>query len=451
MPQVRIIAKNFIDMVASLPAVKLDMLYANPFICEAILRSLPPLAKKYILQMLYIDAPVPAKSLEEWVLPDGLSKHRVAIDRLIQLRVLTETVDRKKETSYEMNGKFQVNLQKQLIYGGELPREPMPKISVRLPSLEELDTYALEQWERFLLHLISSSQAEKLTNFSPSMMKVFQRGLLSQREKEGSRLTEYGFQFLLMETNAQLWYIIREYIANAEERGVDPANLISFLLELSFHETGQAYNINTLTDVQKSTIKDLADLGLVKLQQGRKESWFLPTKLATTLSVSLSDTATRKQGFVVVETNFRMYAYSTSKLHCEILRLFARIEYQLPNLIVCAINKESLYNAFENGITSEQIISFLQQNAHPRVAEKIPTVPENVTDQIRLWESDLNRVEMSPAQFYDEFPSRDLFEAACDFAREYGSLLWENPKKMQLVVKAELHNDLREYLRRQKQ
>lgn len=38
MPEVRIIAKNFIDMVASLPAVKLDMLYANPFICEAILR-----------------------------------------------------------------------------------------------------------------------------------------------------------------------------------------------------------------------------------------------------------------------------------------------------------------------------------------------------------------------------------------------------------------------------
>ena len=29
-----------------------------------------------------------------------------------------------------------------------------------------------------------------------------------------------------------------------------------------------------------------------------------------------------------------------------------------------------------------QIVSFLQQNAHPRVAEKIPTVPENVTDQV---------------------------------------------------------------------
>lgn len=29
-----------------------------------------------------------------------------------------------------------------------------------------------------------------------------------------------------------------------------------------------------------------------------------------------------------------------------------------------------------------QIISFLQQNAHPRVAERIPSIPENVTDQV---------------------------------------------------------------------
>ncbi|KAK4590018.1 hypothetical protein RGQ29_020548 [Quercus rubra] len=454
MPEVKIIAKNFMDMVASLPAMKLDKLYDNAFICEAILRSLPPLAKKYVLQMLYIDSPITAKSIEVWVLPDGYSKHRVAIDRLIQLRVFTETVDRRKETTYKINPTFQTNLQKLLTHGEVLPREPMPSnITVRLPSVEDLDVYAIGQWECFLLQLISSSsaQAERPSNISSSMMKVFQRGLLSQRDKEAPRLTESGFQFLLMDINAQLWYIIREYISNSEERGVDPADLISFLLELSFHVTGEAYNSNTLTEVQRNTIKDLADLGLVKLQQGRKESWFIPTKLATNLSVSLTDSASRKQGFVVVETNFRLYAYSTSKLHCEILRLFSRVEYQLPNLIVGAITKESLYNAFENGITADQIISFLQQNAHPRVAERIPTVPENVTDQIRLWESDLNRVEMTPAHYYDEFPSREIFEAACDHAREWNGLLWEDSKRMRLVVKAEIHIHMREHLRGQKQ
>lgn len=59
-----------------------------------VFRSLPPLAKKYVLQMLYLDVAITAKAMEEWVLADGISKHRVAIDRLIQLRVITETSDR---------------------------------------------------------------------------------------------------------------------------------------------------------------------------------------------------------------------------------------------------------------------------------------------------------------------------------------------------------------------
>ncbi|XP_024047713.1 general transcription and DNA repair factor IIH subunit TFB2-like isoform X4 [Citrus clementina] len=392
MPLVKIIAKNFMDMVASLTARDLDRLYENPFICEAILRSLPPLAKKYVMQMLYIDGAILAKMMEEWVLPDGFTKHRVAIDRLVQLRLFSE--EKKKETTYRLNSTFQSNLRKHLIYGGALPREPMPSgITARLPTLEDLEAYAIGQWECFLLQLISSTQAERPTNFSSSMMKVFQRGLLSRRDKEAPRLTESGFQFLLMDTNAQLWYIVREYISNSQERGINQADLISFLLELSFHVAGE--------------------------------------------------------GFIVVETNFRMYAYSTSKLHCEILRLFSKVEYQLPNLIVGAITKESLYNAFENGITAEQIISFLQQNAHPRVADRMPSVPENVCDQIRLWESDLNRVEMTPAHYYDEFPSRDVFEAACDYARDRSGLLWEDPKKMRLVVKAEIHMHMREFLRGQ--
>jgi transcription initiation factor TFIIH subunit 4 len=39
MPQVMVVARNFMDMVAALPAAKLDMLYDSAFICEAVLRS----------------------------------------------------------------------------------------------------------------------------------------------------------------------------------------------------------------------------------------------------------------------------------------------------------------------------------------------------------------------------------------------------------------------------
>ncbi|KAK8276093.1 hypothetical protein V6Z11_D10G178200, partial [Gossypium hirsutum] len=71
----------------------------------------------------------------------------------------------------------------------------MPQsVTARLPTSEDLDAYAHEQWECFLLQLISSGQAEKSTSFSSSMMKIFQRGLL---HKEAPRLTESGFQFLV--------------------------------------------------------------------------------------------------------------------------------------------------------------------------------------------------------------------------------------------------------------
>lgn len=242
MPHVKIVAKNFMDMVAALPAMKLDKLYESTFICDAVLRSLPPLAKKYAVQMLFIESSVTAKSMEEWVLSDGFSKHRLAIEQLLHLRVFLETNDRKKETSYKMNPKFQCNMQKYLLQGGILPRVSMPFVGqVRLPTFEDLESYAQMQWERFLLQLINSAQAERLTNFSSSMIRVLQRGLLSSRESEAPRLTENGFQFLLMDTNAQLWYILREYITASEDYGVDSTDLISFLLELSFHSLGEVH------------------------------------------------------------------------------------------------------------------------------------------------------------------------------------------------------------------
>lgn len=224
----------------------------------------------------------------------------------------------------------------------------------RLPSSEELDAYAVHQWENFL---INSTGAEN-----------------------------FKFQFLLMDTNAQLWYVIREYITDYwEEHGADTAaDLISFLAELTFHATGKPYTFSTLSHIRRDMLIDLEDLGLIKLLQGSNQSWFIPTRLATDLCI---DTPSRGFGFVLVEANFRMFAYSASQLHCEILGLFSEIDYQLPNLIVCAITKKSVQRAFVNGITAEEIISFLQQNAHPRGAERIP---ENVTDMIRLWVSELN-------------------------------------------------------------
>lgn len=46
---------DLIDYVASLPPIKITRLYENPFTCLAIFRSLAPLAKHYVLSLLFVE------------------------------------------------------------------------------------------------------------------------------------------------------------------------------------------------------------------------------------------------------------------------------------------------------------------------------------------------------------------------------------------------------------
>ena len=88
--------------------------------------------------------------------------------------------------------------------------------------------------------------------------------------------------------------------------------------------------------MQLKAVEELAVLSLVQSQEGMKEKWFIPTKLATSLAGNLSDSQSQKEAedFAVGEMNFRLYAYLTSRLLNEILHLFSRLEYQLPNQLL---------------------------------------------------------------------------------------------------------------------
>lgn len=66
----------------------------------------------------------------------------------------------------------------------------------------------------------------------------------------------------------------------------------------------------------------------------------------------------------------------------------------------------------------------------------------------QVYQANKLTVSFFPPHFRNHW--QDVFEAACDFARECGGLLWEDSKKMRLVVNPEAHLQMREHLRRQK-
>ena len=108
----------------------------------------------------------------------------------------------------------------------------------------------------------------------------------------------------------------------------------------------------------------------------------------------------------MVETNYRIYAYTDSHLQIALLGLFTEVLYRFPNLCVGIISRDSCRQAFRctnpaiiiyrcntnfrGGITANQIIRFL--NMHMMSTNKMSAhIPPTITDQIRLWEQERDR------------------------------------------------------------
>lgn len=58
-----------------------------------------------------------------------------------------------------------------------------------------------------------------------------------------------------------------------------------------------------------------------------------------------------------------------------ILKLFVRCDVLLPNLFVGTITRESVMHALRLGITADDVVAYLRDNAHPRVRGNVPVVP----------------------------------------------------------------------------
>ncbi|GJP34082.1 hypothetical protein CLOM_g18549 [Closterium sp. NIES-68] len=449
----------FADYLASLPAAQLDRLYSSLYTCQAVLRSLPPLAKQYVLRLLFLTDPVPAALVADWPKPEAQSKHKASLDRLQQLRLLlacSETGSLSAASAaaaapaaYRLNPTFQQQLQHALTSGAPVSRPSVPaSVASRLPSAAELAAHATSHWESVLMHLVSPPSIAGGHGAAVITRVLIRAGLLIQTGSSLSVVSSLAFPFLLKDRNEQLWAIVSSYIESAQDRGHDSGDVIAFLLELGFHSIGTPYSMSTLTSMQQEVVEEIAQLGFVLTQKGRHDQWFIPTHLAAALSSSLSESATSdSEGFIVVETNFRVYAYTQSKLQAEILSLFMRLEYRLPNLVVGIMNRETVNNALALGIVAEQIVQYMRKNAHPQVAIKPPVVPETVVDQIRLWEFDRNRVATTAAVLYDDFPTQEVFEAIARHAQQIGALLWKDSKKRKFVVRADAHDSVRTFIR----
>jgi len=207
-------------------------------------------------------------------------------------------------------------------------------------------------------------------------------------------------------------------------------------------------------------LPNLVDFGLVYMPDSTSTQFF-PTRLSTTLTSDASalrsissgfDSALRSasgsKGFIVIETNYRLYAYTSSPLQIAVLALFTKLSTRYPNMVSGRITRDSIRRAIEHGITSDQIISYLQTHAHPQLRKKTPILPPTVVDQIRLWQIENERMKATVGFLFKDFASQAEYDSVARYADEIGVLIWKSDAKRSFFVTK--HEQLRDYIKSRK-
>lgn len=127
---------------------------------------------------------------------------------------------------------------------------------------------------------------------------------------------------------------------------------------------------------------------------------------------------------------YQVVAYTRSKLHFAMLSLFLELRARLPNVIIGVITRESMRRALATGIKGRQVLDFLKWHAHPVVRRRSPVVPENISDQVLLWERERDRMTRSDGVLLDLTRGTEfVFGEAVTFAMSEGGCLWNSPLK----------------------
>ncbi|XP_061086034.1 general transcription factor IIH subunit 4 [Conger conger] len=124
--------------------------------------------------------------------------------------------------------------------------------------------------------------------------------------------------------------------------------------------------------------------------------------------------------------------------------------YRFSNVVVAQVTRESVQQAIANGITAQQIIHFLRTRAHPVMLKQTPVLPPTITDQIRLWELERDRLQFTEGVLYNQFLSQADFEVLRDRAQGLGVLVWQNAPHRVMVVTPHGHSEVKRFWKRQK-
>lgn len=485
--------RSIIDLLKAQSRGDVDRIYgeasqsssSGKWTCQAIFQSLSSFSKTLFMRVLYVENPFSIGDFTGYMLPAGEIAIRAVLEELESLYILidadveaSKAMDIDELLDFEdgvrplnldrrvrINPVFQCNLRAALLHA-EKPWEQdrLTKNDPSPPTLDEIDRNCTEKWNKMLgliVGIIPSSAFQ--TNVIVPFVRRFKLMKEIKSPSSGQNelaITSKGYEFMLKDFANQVWDFVVESVTN----GKPLVESLSFLFMLSYAEYGVGYPISSLVSSQKQLMFELSEVGLLFLRS-KASPLYYPTKAAikmvfgsqavletssallcsssTASMMSLTSTATDPSNRlqIIVETNLQVIAYVSNELHLALLKLFVDVHVRLPNMAMGRITREKSKQAFRIGMKAAQIVDFLSSHAHPTVFKRTQRLPENVIDQLVLWEKEMKRMQMTDAVVMDCAEligvTPELFSKLVQDLKFAKVLLWSDAGRLLVACKQE--------------
>ncbi|GHJ90361.1 hypothetical protein NliqN6_6763 [Naganishia liquefaciens] len=435
-------------------------LYASEAVCLGMFRLLPPIPRQLVMSLIWSATNFRAKDIKA-LLKMNTHASNTDLERrlypLIPLGILS--ISTHKGIQYvHMHATFRHGMRNALANGGKSNAFGVSYVTTEgdksvdpPPTIEELVEHGNGTWEGMLKYMVSSRLDILRDNAEERPQEevldlLLQSGLMTEATNKRSgrstlQITSKGFQFLLEDRLAQIWQVLMYYVTkrtfeNPRHGGDDGVEIVKLFFTLGNMQLGRAYSASALPAAQAPILDDLEAYGLIYRRytfgDGKKHDQFFPTALATTLCSGASGAAGEGigggqdgKGFLILETNYKIYAYTSNELEIAILNLFVDIRVRYPNLIVGKLERDTVKRAMEEGITANQIISYLTTHAHPQMHKNNPLLPITVVDQLHLWDKERNRLNIDQGVLF-KLRQKHMYEDAVSHAKTLGSLIYHS-------------------------
>eukprot|EP00939_MAST-03C_sp_MAST-3C-sp1_P002732 g2732.t1 len=429
------------------------LFFDDPWSCQVIFESLHPLAQVYVSRLLCVAEGLDEKVIENWCLSKG--SHKVAWKAIRDLRLM-DTEDR-GAMKYYLHRTFKENLQSALCRN-DMPWKPRDFL--------KMDQKSEEKWNAILGCMVDPSNC-KTPSGADSADLLRKTGLMKVSSYD---LTPQGYEFILLGRHMQAWRFLRVML-DRQETVEKRVRLLKFVFRLRFCEEGTGFCVKDIGNELRKELEHfyLLGFGVLKPSESEKDTfYFYPSRLSIDImsrkqrpisqnigvvatpgrdmkpSSTTADVLSSSPVSIIVESNFNVYAYTTSPLHIRMLSFFVDMRTKMPNLVHGVMTRDSIGSAMVRGIRANQIREYLEMHAHPLCRQKAPVIPSNVIDQIFMWEEDESRVTFEKAVHF-EFADKTSFETWMKqrqnrnrFILWKGKALSTNPKYPYSVIAREI-------------